>query len=282
MSKKYYWLKLKEDFFRQKEIKKLRRIAGGDTYTIIYLKLQLLSLKKEGVLVYEGTEENFMEQLSLEIDEDVDNIKMTLSFLIANKLLEEVEEDVFALTKVTESIGRESDSASRVRKHRAIKKQLPEQKALQCNAPVTNSNTEIEIEIELEKDIEKEKENKSKNTTSDSGGSLSSKIRSNADVFKAVEKCGFILSANSLEQLAEDIKQYSAAEVLEAAKIADQNGVHNYRYLKAVLEKRRNDGGSRSNTKKTSRRTEKDEVKYDYSKFEQPITDVITDIQTDY
>ena len=31
--KKYYWLKLKEDFFRQKEIKKLRKIAGGDTYT---------------------------------------------------------------------------------------------------------------------------------------------------------------------------------------------------------------------------------------------------------
>ena len=36
--KKYYWLKLKEDFFRDKKIKKLRKIAGGDTYTIIYLK----------------------------------------------------------------------------------------------------------------------------------------------------------------------------------------------------------------------------------------------------
>ena len=31
-NKRYYWLKLSEDFFRQKEIKKLRRIAGGDTY----------------------------------------------------------------------------------------------------------------------------------------------------------------------------------------------------------------------------------------------------------
>ena len=49
-NKKYFWLKLKDNFFNQKEIKKLRRIAGGDTYTIIYLKLQLLSIKKEGVI----------------------------------------------------------------------------------------------------------------------------------------------------------------------------------------------------------------------------------------
>ena len=41
MAKQYYWLQLKEDFFRQKEIKLLRKIAGGDTYTIIYLKQEL-------------------------------------------------------------------------------------------------------------------------------------------------------------------------------------------------------------------------------------------------
>ena len=50
MAKRYFWLKLKEDFFRQKEIKKLRKIAGGDTFTIIYLKLQLLSLQDNGKL----------------------------------------------------------------------------------------------------------------------------------------------------------------------------------------------------------------------------------------
>ena len=43
MAKKYYWLKLKADWFSDKRIKKLRSIAGGDTYTIIYLKMMLLS-----------------------------------------------------------------------------------------------------------------------------------------------------------------------------------------------------------------------------------------------
>ena len=57
-NKRYYWLKLKDDFFRDKAIKKLRRIAGGDTYVIIYLKMQLLSLKSGGKLFYEGVEDD--------------------------------------------------------------------------------------------------------------------------------------------------------------------------------------------------------------------------------
>lgn len=41
-TKRFWWLKLRDDFFDQAVIKKLRRMAGGDTYTIIYLKMQLL------------------------------------------------------------------------------------------------------------------------------------------------------------------------------------------------------------------------------------------------
>ena len=45
MSKRYYWLKLKEDFFRDKVMKKMRKIAGGDTYVVIYLKMMLMSIQ---------------------------------------------------------------------------------------------------------------------------------------------------------------------------------------------------------------------------------------------
>ena len=73
-NKKYYWLKLMNDFFTQPRIKKLRKIAGGDTYTIIYLKLQLLSLKNNGVLIFEEIEDNVIEELALTIDEEVDDV----------------------------------------------------------------------------------------------------------------------------------------------------------------------------------------------------------------
>lgn len=166
-TKKYYWLKLKEDFFRDKKIKKLRRIAGGDTFTIIYLKMQLLSLQHEGKLYFDNIEENLVEELALELDEEVENVSMTVAYLMKNGLLEEVEADSYILPQAIQSIGSESSSAERVRRHRAKKKQLPEPEqtpelpepekpVLQCNTSVTNSNTEIEQEKEKEKEKDTE------------------------------------------------------------------------------------------------------------------------------
>ena len=158
-TKQYYWLKLKDDFVRDKRIKKLRRIAGGDTYTVIYLKMQLLSIKNNGVLIHDGIEDTFAEELALELDEDIDNIKVTLAFLQSNGMIEETQQDHYLMTETIKCIGSESKSAERVRKHREAKKQ----QALQCNTEVTQSNIEIDIEkekdieIELEQDIEKEK-----------------------------------------------------------------------------------------------------------------------------
>jgi len=147
MSKKYFWLKLKEDFFRDKWIKKLRRVAGGDTYTVIYLKMQLLSLKNEGLLYREDLSLEFHQELALEIDEDEENVLFTLMYLQNNSLIEEVNEGEFMLPDTVKAIGSESDSAERVRRYRQNKNV---QKALQCNEQVTICNTEKEIEKEKE------------------------------------------------------------------------------------------------------------------------------------
>ena len=123
MAKKYVWLKLKKDFFQQRAIKKLRKIAGGDTYTIIYLKLQLLSLDDEGKLFYEGVEENFAEEMALAIDEDPDNVKVVLMFLEKNGLLESVTENEFVLPETVDSIGSETAAAERKRQQRIREKE---------------------------------------------------------------------------------------------------------------------------------------------------------------
>lgn len=167
-SKKFYWLKLKEDFFRDKRIKKLRRVAGGDTFTIIYLKLQLLSLKNDGVLIYEGVEDSFAEEMALEIDEDTENVRFTLIFLQQNGLLDEMDKDRYVMTETIQCIGSETASAERVRRHRELKQKHEEEtkllqsnsEALQCNTAVTKCNIEIEKEnrdkreeLEIDKDI---------------------------------------------------------------------------------------------------------------------------------
>ena len=117
-TKKFYWLRLKDDFFNNKEVKKLRRIAGGDTFIIIYLKMQLLSISEGGIIKFEGTEVDLSEQLSLELDEELDNVKIVLAFMEANNLIEGLTDNDYLLTRVPPLIGSETDAAERMRKMR--------------------------------------------------------------------------------------------------------------------------------------------------------------------
>lgn len=263
MGKKYFWLKLKENFFQQKEIKKLRKIAGGDTYTIIYLKMQLLSLKNGGLLKYEGTEENLAEQLSYEIDEEKENIQVTINFLMKNNLIEEIDRELYLLPKASECIGKEGESAERVRKYRE-KKKIDGQGALQSNNDVTKSNTEIEKEKEL--DIEKEKELQLDNKKS---SSCSSKF-SNLEIFKHFEKCGFIVTAMLMDQIAADIEVFSGQWLMDAATEAMNRGkINNYKYVLGILQNWQTKGRNDSNV--TGGNSTKDnksgEIKYDWSKY---------------
>ena len=135
-----------DNFFTQPRIKKLRKIAGGDTYTIIYLKMQLLSLNDGGRLFFEGIEENIIEEIALTIDEEIENVEVTFQYLLNQGLIVEITQNEYLMPETKLLIGSETSAAERMRKHRNSKK------ALQCYADVTNCYTDIDIE----KDINKE------------------------------------------------------------------------------------------------------------------------------
>ena len=116
--KKYYWLKMTDQFFEDKAIKKLRKIAGGDTYTIIYLKMLLTAIKQGNKMYFEGIEDDFMEELALELDEDTDNVKVTVSYLKSKGLIEVLGADEILLTQCAEMVGSETDAARRKRLQR--------------------------------------------------------------------------------------------------------------------------------------------------------------------
>lgn len=152
-NKRYYWLRLMSDFFAQPRIKKLRKIAGGDTYTIIYLKMQLLSLRDGGTIFFEGIEDDFAEELALTLNEDAENVKVTLAFLISQGLIVQVSDTEYILPETQHLIGSEGYSAERMRRFRSKKASL-------CSHNVLACDEEIEKEIDKEKDIELEIENR--------------------------------------------------------------------------------------------------------------------------
>ena len=157
--RRFYWLKLSKDFFRQLEIKKLRMIAGGDTYVIIYLKLLLLSLDNDGKLYYDGIEDDFCEEMALATDEATDNVTVTVNFLMAHGILCKNAPDEYELTTCADMTGSEASSTRRSRKCREKQKTLQSNtKPLLCNGNATIGNTEIEKETKLEKEKKQRRE----------------------------------------------------------------------------------------------------------------------------
>ena len=158
MSKKYYWLKLNDNFFEDDTIVWIEEQENGKDYVIFYLKLLLKSLKEEGSLIrYVGEmvipyDNKALAKLT---NTKIDTVTVAMKAFIDVGLIREMDTGELYLTQINEMIGTETDSARRVRKHRALSNIANKPlKALHCNTDVTKCNTEIEKEIDIE--LEKE------------------------------------------------------------------------------------------------------------------------------
>lgn len=155
--KRYFWLKLYDDFFTSKRIKKLRKIAGGDTYVIIYLKMQLMAMKHGGTLKWSGLEEKFADELALDLDEDPANVAVTLQYLLSCGLAEASSDltEVF-LPYAVKNVGSEGAAAQRMRDYRARKSKAlpaPERNDVTTPCEIGYGESEIESESEIEPEI---------------------------------------------------------------------------------------------------------------------------------
>lgn len=247
MAKRYYWLKLPKNFFEDKAIKRLRQIAGGDTYTIIYLKMLLKSMEDDGKLFYEGIEDTICDEIALDINESADDVQVTISYLEKKGLLIVTDSEV-ELTRLTEMVGSESAVTERVRKHREA------QKLLQCNASVLQGNT-IETKCNTEKEIEKEKsredteidtKKKKKSAKADLDGMINSfteneelreALKAFLDMRKSIKKAvqteyAFKLALNKLDKLSQNDS--------ERIEIVNQSVEHNWQTFYAMKTYRTN------------------------------------------
>ena len=215
-NKRYFWIQLAQDFFKSKEMKLLRKIAGGDTHTIIYLKMMLISLEDGGHIYYDGLADNLAEEIALVIDENVEDIKITLIFLESKGLLTRNSDRDYFLEQVPEMVGSETASTRRSRKHRELQK-------LHCNTIATTCNGDIDIDIE--KDIDKDK-----NSVELIVEEYQSRIAP--------------LDGTQFEILKEFITLdgMEAKVVLKAIGLAADNGKRNFSYIRAILTNWKNDG----------------------------------------
>ena len=262
--KRYYWLKLHKDFFQRKEIKRLRKIAGGDTYTIIYLKMLLRSIMSEGKLYFDGLEDDFAAEVALDLDESEENVQITITYLLNSGLLEMRSDDEYYLPDTKNSTGCETAVAARVRRHRE------KQKALQCNTDVTEvkhlCNGEIEKEIDKEKELDIEIEHRDRDITISTTrenkkieNSQSLAPMSNIDVYDLWTNSFGVIPSFVKGSLDDLIAEYGLVNVADALRIAKERGKSRVQYVEGILKNQRLENGTNGHRGGNRTATKKDE-----------------------
>lgn len=122
---RYYWIKLKDTFFQDKHIKKLRKLPGGADCVIAYMKMMLASTKTNGIITLDGIEETPAEEIALMIDETKEVCQMTMAYGIKVGFIQQMDDlSACKLLQVEQLLDSETDDASRKRENRFIKNNL--------------------------------------------------------------------------------------------------------------------------------------------------------------
>lgn len=154
--KKYYWLKLKDNFFEGDDIKIIKTHRNGEKYIIFWLQLLLKSIsqKDPGILQYKEDIPYTPELLSTITDTNIDIVKGALTLFLKLKMIEIKNDGQIWIKGIQELVGSETKWAELKRKRRKEleNKENGQTKKLSGHCPI-----ELKQEIDIKKDIEIDK-----------------------------------------------------------------------------------------------------------------------------
>lgn len=162
-NKKYYYLKLKDNFFDSDEMIILESMPDGYIYSNILLKLYLRSLKYQGRLMFNDKIPFNSTMLAQVTRHSVGDVEKGIQVFSDLGLIEVLDNGAIYLADIQNFIGESSTEADRKRGYR--QRIELEKRALSTNGQMSDKcpdKNPPEIEIELEKDIEKEIKRKKK------------------------------------------------------------------------------------------------------------------------
>lgn len=238
INKRYYWLKLPEDFFQSETIRWLEEQPNGIYYSNFYLKLCLMSINDNGMLIRRVGEMYIpydIKRLSELTNINSDTIMIAINLLKKLGLLEVLDNGAFYLNQVKNMVGSESESAKRVRKHRNKTKALQcneteTQKKQLCNKSVTqNETTDIRDKIIdiRDKRIDIRVIDKENATTTD--------LQKKEVIDIYMNNINYSINSIEYERLIDDIDEYGVEWVKEAITRAVMQGKRKLGYIEAIL-----------------------------------------------
>jgi len=150
-NKKYYYIKLKDNYFEQDNIKVLETLDNGYIYSLILIKLYLKAAKTDGKLMMTSTipyNPDRVDILAKVIGHDVAHVKEAIKIGVELDLITIIDSGEIWINDIQNLIGKSSTEADRIRSYR---------KSLNTSVQMYDKSTpEKEKDLELEKEKEKE------------------------------------------------------------------------------------------------------------------------------
>ena len=141
--KKYYWLKLKRDFFKRHDIRIIEAMPNGKDYILFYLKLLLESIDHEGALRFSDAVPYNEQMLSVITNTNVDVVKSAMDIFLSLNMIEVYDDKTIYMNEVDKLIGSETKWAE--------KKRI--QRAKEDNVPLLSTKCPTELEKEKNKEL---------------------------------------------------------------------------------------------------------------------------------
>lgn len=157
-NQKYYYMRLKEDFFNDDAIQILEAMPDGYLYCNILLKLYLKSLKNDGRLMYNERIPYNATVLSTITRHSVGVIEKALEIFESMGLIEVLDNGAIYMLDIQNYIGKTTTEADRKREYRNRIANEKQQLIGQMSGQMSDKSTpEIEKDIEQEIEIEIDK-----------------------------------------------------------------------------------------------------------------------------
>ena len=172
---KYYWLKLKRDFFKRHDIHILNGMEYGREVVLFYIKMMLESIDHEGELRFSERLPYSNSMLANLTDTPESIVDTSMEVLQDFKLIEIDENGTIIIPKVMEMIDSavDNDNANRQRRYRQAQKlRNVTEDVTERNASITEDVTKCNESIEIRdkrleiRDKNKEREYREKNAPS--------------------------------------------------------------------------------------------------------------------
>ena len=152
-NRKYYYLKLKENYFDEDVIVLLENQPDGFLYSNILLKLYLKSLKNGGKLQLDENKPYTAQMIATITHQQVGTVERALRLFMELGLVEVLNDGAFYMSNIELLIGQSSTEGERKRRARMELQKIP-----QAIADICPPEIEIKKEIDIESEIEREKE----------------------------------------------------------------------------------------------------------------------------